>query len=120
MTPELFARILQYETAHNGIIKQSDIEQKFNINRSTFHRWKKKCVNGQVPASLLHSGSDEDLINGTAVAVGADSGDSDMDGYDDNISTNAHTQTQSMYIPENNGPGDVGKSRTYVSQDFIQ
>jgi len=111
MTPELFARILQYEQAHNGVIKQSDIEQKFNINRSTFHRWKKKCVNGQVPAGLT----------GDTTNSGGDSVDSDMDGYDDNA--NAHTQTQSMYIPDNNGQnlGDNGKSRgSYISQDFIQ
>lgn len=44
MTPELFSRILSWEQAHNGAIKQSDIESKFNINRSTFHRWKKKCL----------------------------------------------------------------------------
>jgi len=77
MTPELYARILQWEHSHNGIIKQSDIEQKFNINRSTYHRWKKKCSN---PGSSSSSSSMSEYPNNMDNLEG--DSDSDMDGYD--------------------------------------
>lgn len=61
MTPELFSRILAWEQAHNGVIKQSDIESKFNVNRSTFHRWKKKCNNNGSEFDANGMNSDESV-----------------------------------------------------------
>jgi len=42
MTPELFARITAWEDSQKGIIKQSDIEKKWNVNRTTYYRWKQR------------------------------------------------------------------------------
>jgi len=42
MTSDLFQKILEWEKDQNGPIKQSDIETKWNVNRSTYHRWKKR------------------------------------------------------------------------------
>jgi len=42
MTSDLFQKILEWEKGQAGPIKQSDIEQKWNVNRSTYHRWKKR------------------------------------------------------------------------------
>jgi hypothetical protein len=41
MNMELFYKILEYEK-ENPDVKQSDLEQIFNVNRSTYWRWKKK------------------------------------------------------------------------------
>jgi len=41
MNLELFYKMLEYEK-DNPDVKQSDLEQIFNVNRSTYWRWKKK------------------------------------------------------------------------------
>jgi len=41
MNLELFSKMLEYEK-DNPDVKQSDLEQIFNVNRSTYWRWKKK------------------------------------------------------------------------------
>jgi len=43
MTTELFMRIVKWEQSQRGI-KQSDIEKKFNVNRTTYYRWKQRQV----------------------------------------------------------------------------
>jgi len=42
MTPELFECILNWESEQRkkGVIKQSDIEKQWNVNRTTYYRWK--------------------------------------------------------------------------------
>jgi len=40
MTPELFTKIVAWERSHEGIIKQADVEKKWNVNRTTYYRWK--------------------------------------------------------------------------------
>jgi len=50
MTPELFAEISVWEKNQNRPVKQIEFEQIFNVNRSTYYRWKKsqsKTSNGQ-------------------------------------------------------------------------
>jgi len=42
MTPDLFAKITSWEEGQKGIIKQSDIEKKWNVNRTTYYRWKQR------------------------------------------------------------------------------
>jgi len=42
MTPDLFAKITAWEEGQKGIIKQSDIEKKWNVNRTTYYRWKQR------------------------------------------------------------------------------
>jgi len=41
MTPELFAEISEWEKGQNRAVKQVEFEQIFNVNRSTYYRWKK-------------------------------------------------------------------------------
>jgi len=41
MTPELFAEISEWEKNQNRPVKQVEFEQIFNVNRSTYYRWKK-------------------------------------------------------------------------------
>jgi len=41
MTPELFEEISSWERNQNRQVKQSELEQIFNVNRSTYYRWKK-------------------------------------------------------------------------------
>jgi len=41
MTPELFEKILAWEANLGHPVKQSEIEMKWNVNRTTYHRWKK-------------------------------------------------------------------------------
>jgi len=41
MTDDLFKKMLDYEKEHPNI-KQSDLQKLFNVNRSTYWRWKKK------------------------------------------------------------------------------
>jgi len=41
MTDELFKKMCDYERDHPNI-KQSDLQKLFNVNRSTFWRWKKR------------------------------------------------------------------------------
>jgi len=43
MNPTLFQEIFQWET-NQPKVKQSQIEKKFNVNRSTYYRWKKKYL----------------------------------------------------------------------------
>jgi len=43
MNPALFQEIFQWETTQPKV-KQSQIEKKFNVNRSTYYRWKKKYL----------------------------------------------------------------------------
>jgi len=43
MNPTLFKEIFQWET-NQPKVKQSQIEKKFNVNRSTYYRWKKKYL----------------------------------------------------------------------------
>jgi len=44
MTPELFNKIVDWENEQrkSGTIKQSEIERKWNVNRTTYYRWKLK------------------------------------------------------------------------------
>jgi len=44
MNLELFYKMLEYEK-DNPDVKQSDLEQIFNVNRSTYWRWKKNFCN---------------------------------------------------------------------------
>eukprot|EP01124_Arcella_intermedia_P010912 TRINITY_DN17412_c0_g1_i1.p1 TRINITY_DN17412_c0_g1~~TRINITY_DN17412_c0_g1_i1.p1 ORF type:complete len:223 (+),score=35.27 TRINITY_DN17412_c0_g1_i1:38-706(+) len=49
MTPDLFLQISLWEEAQNGLIKQADIEKKWNVNRTTYYRWKqRKNITGAV------------------------------------------------------------------------
>jgi len=41
MTPELFKEIAAWEQSQNRPVKQVEFEQVFNVNRSTYYRWKK-------------------------------------------------------------------------------
>jgi len=41
MTPELFAEISSWEQSQERPVKQVEFEQHFNVNRSTYYRWKK-------------------------------------------------------------------------------
>lgn len=41
MTPELYERILAWEKTQKGNVKHSDIENHWNVNRTTYYRWKK-------------------------------------------------------------------------------
>jgi hypothetical protein len=41
MTPELFEKILQWEKDQGRAVKKSEIEAKWNVNRTTYHRWKR-------------------------------------------------------------------------------
>jgi len=41
MTEDLFKKMLDYEK-DNPNVKQSDLQKLFNVNRSTFWRWKKR------------------------------------------------------------------------------
>jgi len=41
MTPELFSKILQWEKDQGRAVKRAEIEAKWNINRTTYHRWKR-------------------------------------------------------------------------------
>jgi len=41
MTEELFKKMLEYEK-ENPNVKQSDLQKLFNVNRSTYWRWKKR------------------------------------------------------------------------------
>eukprot|EP01124_Arcella_intermedia_P026243 TRINITY_DN4881_c0_g1_i1.p2 TRINITY_DN4881_c0_g1~~TRINITY_DN4881_c0_g1_i1.p2 ORF type:complete len:155 (+),score=16.40 TRINITY_DN4881_c0_g1_i1:116-580(+) len=45
MTPELFVKIHHWEEAQKGAIKQADIEKKWNVNRTTYYRWKQRRMN---------------------------------------------------------------------------
>jgi len=42
MTAELFAKIYEWESGLSAPVKQAEIEHRFNVNRSTYYRWKKK------------------------------------------------------------------------------
>jgi len=44
MTSELFNKIVEWENEQrkSGTIKQSEIERKWNVNRTTYYRWKLK------------------------------------------------------------------------------
>jgi len=41
MTPELYQEIAVWEKSQNRPVKQVEFEQIFNVNRSTYYRWKK-------------------------------------------------------------------------------
>jgi hypothetical protein len=41
MTPDLFEKILAWEHSLKRAVKQSEIETMWNVNRTTYHRWKK-------------------------------------------------------------------------------
>eukprot|EP01124_Arcella_intermedia_P014420 TRINITY_DN20846_c0_g2_i7.p1 TRINITY_DN20846_c0_g2~~TRINITY_DN20846_c0_g2_i7.p1 ORF type:complete len:345 (+),score=73.25 TRINITY_DN20846_c0_g2_i7:60-1094(+) len=41
LTTKLFYVIYDWEKSQNQPIKQSDVEERFNVNRSTYYRWKK-------------------------------------------------------------------------------
>jgi len=41
MTKELFHKMVEYEKKHENI-KQCELERMFNVNRSTYWRWKKQ------------------------------------------------------------------------------
>jgi len=48
MTPELYLEIAAWEKNQNRPVKQVEFEKVFNVNRSTYYRWKKaKASNGQ-------------------------------------------------------------------------
>jgi len=40
LTPELYGRISEWEQ-QQGTVKHTDIESYWNVNRSTYYRWKK-------------------------------------------------------------------------------
>jgi len=45
MTPDLFEKILNWENGLKRAVKQSEIEMVWNVNRTTYHRWKKNYNN---------------------------------------------------------------------------
>jgi hypothetical protein len=50
MNPTLFQEIFQWESTQSRV-KQSQIEKKFNVNRSTYYRWKKKYLSNNLSTS---------------------------------------------------------------------
>jgi len=42
MTDELYERILAYESLQGTTLKREEIENRFNVNRTTFYRWRKQ------------------------------------------------------------------------------
>eukprot|EP01124_Arcella_intermedia_P024682 TRINITY_DN4226_c0_g2_i2.p1 TRINITY_DN4226_c0_g2~~TRINITY_DN4226_c0_g2_i2.p1 ORF type:complete len:200 (-),score=34.98 TRINITY_DN4226_c0_g2_i2:67-666(-) len=47
MTPDLFEQIYAWEQKQKGVVKHSDIELVWNVNRSTYYRWKKSHQENQ-------------------------------------------------------------------------
>jgi hypothetical protein len=45
MTQELFKEIYLWESQQAIPVKQSEVETKYNVNRSTYFRWKKAYLN---------------------------------------------------------------------------